>query len=399
VNGPQAPVRFMRELIGARRQLPAVVRSLGKVLPQARSYYGRSYAGLALRALRLLRRRFLPEEAYQLGLFDPSLEQATLDRYLSKSALKQIQNRLNPLPWVGLVEDKGVFYRLCRTFGLPIPELYAIVYRDRPGWAAGKRAPRSRRDWEEFLESELPPEFIVKPACGVYGRGVTAYARSERGFRSSTGDLLDARELLSCLQADPRDQGVILQERLWSHPVIAQLSGTEALQTLRVDAVSTTEGPRIMHAGLKIIRGGNLVDNLDRGATGNFIMQISLHDGRVLHGRAFEAGRPGFLTISHHPITGQLLSGTRIPCWEEVRQVALQAMDLFRPLKAVGWDIAVAGDGVRVIEGNAWSDPPLLLQGAIRRPQGVREPADFLSRLYSGTGIVSVSPQDPPPET
>jgi len=286
---------------------------------------------------------------------------------------------------------------LCKTFGLPTPELYAIVYRDRPGWAAGNSAPCSDEDWENFVESRLPDEFVAKPACGVYGRGVTAYTRSQEGFRSSRGDRLDARGLLCYLRADPLDQGVILQERLRSHPDIANLSGTEALQTLRIDVVSSSKGPQIIQAGLKMIQGENLVDNLDRGATGNFIMQISLRDGRVLHGRSYEVGRPGFRTVTRHPITGQQLSGTRIPCWEEVREVAIHAMDLFRPLKAVGWDIAVTGEGVRVIEGNAWSDPPLLLQGEFSWPRRVLDPAEFVSRLYCGNnGTVPVPPRNQP---
>jgi len=66
----------------------------------------------------------------------------------------------------------------------------------------------------------------------------------------------------------------------------------------------------------------------------------------------------GVEPVTHHPITGMEIEGAVLPGWEALRTLALRCARLFRPLRTVGWDIALTPSGPVVVEGNRWWDPP-----------------------------------------
>lgn len=53
-----------------------------------------------------------------------------------------------------------------------------------------------------------------------------------------------------------------------------------------------------------------------------------------------------------HPDTERVFSGTPIPFWSEILDVAVRAAGSFRELRTVGWDVALTTEGVFVLEGN-----------------------------------------------
>jgi len=65
----------------------------------------------------------------------------------------------------------------------------------------------------------------------------------------------------------------------------------------------------------------------------------------------------------------------------EVRELVSVAASRFMPLRTVGWDVAVAEDGPRLIEGNAWYDPPPVVQGV-----GIDAIKKALDRALEGSG-------------
>src|SRR5699024_181264 len=76
---------------------------------------------------------------------------------------------------------------------------------------------------------------------------------------------------------------------------------------------------------------------------------------------------------SSHPDTGEEIEGTEIPHWEYVKQSVLDLTKQLNFLNYVGWDVAVTPEGIKIIEGNNYSDvnilqihQPLLIDDRVR---------------------------------
>ena len=268
-----------------------------------------------------------------------------------------------------VTSDKTVFYAMCDAAGMPVPRLLAIF--DLPsGWTPDGRLPRSRSEWREFMQS-LPQEFIVKPALGLLGRGVTAFRREQDAFVAHDGQRLtpDAFYAFLCraneqnlfatgfshysLRIPGESHKTIIQEHIRAHPAIAQLTGSDALCTCRVVTQGDVSGgSRVLASAIKVISGKNLVDNFDKGALGNLWCNIDPSSGRITEAFVKDPQGDRLDRISKHPTSGRELVGFRIPEWDAIVRLADHLATVFRPQPVIHWDIGVAAGGPVVIEGN-----------------------------------------------
>jgi hypothetical protein len=321
-----------------------------------------------------------PDETLGTGLVDPKNSPEDDAGSIGKRRLTRHLRRFNPQQWECLVEDKAVFNPYCAAFGLPVPKLYAVLDKNG-GWTGTGRLVNGRAEWEVFFNNDLPQEFIIKPALGVYGRGVDLYQRSGTFFESWSGQNFSAAALYERLQNDPNHTRFVFQERVFNHPDIQRLTGTQSLQTVRFRTWISSEGQIEFYDVLfKLILGRNVSDNYDSGRTGNVIVVVDPQTGTLGAPLAASPDGIGFNMLPIHPVTGVDLSGTVLPYWAPARQLVERAARLFLPLRTIGWDVALTGTGPILIEGNAWWDPvnhchhPKLSQ---------IERARFMSRLTS----------------
>jgi hypothetical protein len=351
------------------RGLSARVRDLVADFREVGSREGWAVGGMMGRAARLgFEGEFTPREALVAGLLDPRLTPRDLEGCVSKRRLLRLQEGLNPHPFTNLTEDKALFYPYCAALGLPIPKLFGLL-----GSPSGEAfTPASGL----ALLARLPTEFVVKPALGVYGLGVQVLRRGPAGFLGR-GAPTSGEALLDGLFHDATWNRWIFQERLAPHPDLSALSGAPSLQTVRlVTQVDRSGAGRSMHALLKIVVGQNAIDNYHNGETGNLFGHVDLETGSI--GPVLGPGPRGLGLRSHdrHPETGESFSGFVVPRWREALALVERAAQAFLPLRAIGWDVAVTGSGVFLIEGNAFFDPPgneFALYGLTRResPAGV----------------------------
>jgi len=61
-----------------------------------------------------------------------------------------------------------------------------------------------------------------------------------------------------------------------------------------------------------------------------------------------------------HPITHARVLGRIVPCWDQIREIALAAHAACRDRALVGWDIAVGEEGAVLLEGNSYPDVDFL---------------------------------------
>lgn len=312
----------------------------------------------ALRYLRLaLKEGYSPAEIIMLGLLDPSEPAKSTQNEISKSKMLILQEQINPRETFALTEDKLVFSRHCRDRGLPTPEILAICC-ERQGRDFGLTQLRTVAELAAFLDRFLVDDMVLKPVHGVHGQGVLILTRKGHGYQDvGGGKNYDAAALTQFMKQFPYSEWM-LQERLFGHPDLCALSNTDSMQTARiVTYMSAPQQPAIVGARLRIIASGAGYDNFNFGASGNLLATIDPEQGVLANVLGVPEKHRGTQHVSNHPRSGRLLEGFRLPDWDGVRSLALQAAQAFWPLRTIGWDIAFTSTGPSLIEGNVTWDP------------------------------------------
>ena len=328
-------------------------------LVRACAFHRVPYATALTRALRLYSTgKFSRKEIIGYGLFVPSIA-STMPILISKERSLDRLARLNPPGLWHVTENKDEFYAICREHGLPIPATYGWTRNGRAYDADGNRIDGDRA-WGDYLSSRLPKDFIVKDRAGAYGSGFDAFRRAGSRFRSAvSGDEHDLAGFLVALSRAGGDEGVVIQERLFDAEPLAALCGRRGLQTMRINTFLHPDGRvSILFYMIKILAGDTLSDNFSMGTTGNL---IAFGDSNcVLRGAVtvHDCGS-GMKVVKSHPRTGVPFDGFALPHASEAIELAMAAQRCFPMLPTLGWDIALAEKGPRIVEANARWDPPL----------------------------------------
>jgi hypothetical protein len=294
----------------------------------------------------------------EIGLGDPAISEELLAGCMASRELVALQDALNPAELTCLTEDKSVFYPLCQALGIPVPRTLAVVSATG-GWVDGGTAVSSRETWSRILADSLPTTFVSKPARGVYGDGVVVWTRADGNFADHHGRIHSAMDLYDRLVSHPRYRCFVVQERLENHADLKTLTGTAFLQTIRAATLIEPDGrPRLLYTEMKLITGSNVIDNYKSGATGNLLVNVARETGLLAPARTLSPDGVGFVAVPRHPTTGLVLEGASLPDWSALVDLVLRCASLFRPLRTIGWDVALTPRGPVIVEGNRWWDPP-----------------------------------------
>jgi hypothetical protein len=346
-----------------RRRLREAVHKMVNIATYARRAspaYRVSAITLFARAVPLcLRHQFTGEEAFRLGLLDPDRRMDDLSCYCSRKRFTELQRSLSPASLVPLVRNKAIFYRFCLAQSIPIPALYAVGVGQTWGWTYCDRPVTTIEQWAAFLEHDLPTEFVVKPMEAAFGQGVLLFRRQNDRFTGSGGEELAASSVCECFRADCYRDGFLIQERLYNHPRLLELTDVEYLQTVRLTTlVGMDQQAHVIHSHAKLIAGSNVTDNFHGGSTGNLLVSVDLHDGRLFDPVTASLDVPGYLPLEKHPNSGREIEGFPLPFWDQTCALVREAAIRFLPIRSIGWDVALTPGGPVIVEGNIWWDPP-----------------------------------------
>lgn len=253
----------------------------------------------------------------------------------------------NPRALYPRVDDKTVTKTICHANGIPVPETYAII----------RRYGDIRRFMEMIGERS---EFVVKPASGSAGRGITVVAR-RRGadFETASGrvqSLADIQYHMTTILSGLYSLGgqvdkAIIEQRIIMHPTMAGIAvgGTPDVRVIlyrHVPVMAMVRLPTVQSEGRA---------NLHQGAAA---AAVHLVTGRTFGGVCQNR------MITRHPDTGELIAGLEIPGWHELLAAAMKLSDAIE-MGYIGVDFVVdANIGPVVLEANA--RPGLAIQVAHR---------------------------------
>lgn len=224
------------------------------------------------------------------------------------------------------------------------------------------------KDWSDIKALLIREKLlIVKPICGLGGKGIQLLHYDGRDFlsngrkrpwREMINELSTAGDVIIC---EYIRQGEFAN-RLYPHTV-----NTIRMLSMRHPESNTSF---IAAAAFRIGCSRSLpVDNL---SAGGLVCDIDMASGRL--GKAatgfFCYGR--FHWLEMHPDTGLRMEGLVIVGWDRFCRKIEEVANQFPYLPYIAWDVALGYDEIVVIEGNAWTDVsifqiyrPLLLNDRI----------------------------------
>jgi hypothetical protein len=316
------------------RDRPAAAAAIAAKLVVARGFYGIGAA------------RFLMLGMYRqpMSLWPESM-----------SYFKDVEPGLRTINWQSdgqrLSVDKLITIERFTNAGIPTAPLIAIIGRDSAEHPHdGLFANLSTVAEVAATLAAAPDRLFVKPATGWRGQGAMGPERRD-GRWWVHGESLSERELAERLVATAPPTGLLVQERLRSHPALAPIGGELGLGCVRMNTALTIDGPEFLFAFAKIMGNHGLVDNFAGGKYGNLASGVDKASGALTRVFGRKAGRQYLIeAMNTHPITGETLIGFKLPLWPEVVDLAKRTASAFAETPLVGSDIAITDKGPRVIE-------------------------------------------------
>lgn len=276
--------------------------------------------------------------------------------FVPPAYLRRLNLWVNPKEATRNVENKKRFAKLMHAAGVPAVPLLASVsvgasFLDAEDVAVSfdELLLRLRRSGHERI--------FVKPTFGANGAGVFAATVGQHVLRID-GREEDEAAFRARLFADGMFDDYLVQPLIEQHELLNRLNPA-AVNTVRIDTFVDGEQVHTDGAVLRIGSGDKCVDNW---SSGGFLAKIDLETG-ALSPTARTKAKYGRRVVREHPRTGFVFAGTIVPFWPELRALIVAAARAVRPLRYIGWDVAITPAGPLIIEGNHPSDTSLLQDG------------------------------------
>lgn len=319
-----------------------------------RATYGVSYGQQFSEAWHLFKLNQLePYEYNDNHLSDPLLTMADKERFLSYNQACILNSQLNPLPSRGILQ-KFAFSQFMGTFEIATPRSFGLFDPDF-GYTPSRESFRSVDDIRRVVNNNNLHEFVIKPAGGAKGSGITVIT-ARQGDRFSSGDEHEYDFAgLHQLMLEGFNSGlphhresVLMQERIHQHPVLAAVN-PNCTNTIRVMTFVNDAGEiEIIGRIIKFGRGKTMVDNVDKGA------MMAAIDEKGTIGPLVKYSSSKLKSIDRHPDTDARIADLKLPYFDEAVTLVRAAQLRLPQLRSLGFDIAITPHGPVIIEGNAW---------------------------------------------
>ena len=76
--------------------------------------------------------------------------------------------------------------------------------------------------------------------------------------------------------------------------------------------------------------------------------KLDIDTGKIIEDAINKEGK----IFSEHPLTKTKIEGFQIPCFDEAKQMVVEACKLSKNIRYIGWDVAITKNGPILVEGN-----------------------------------------------
>ena len=183
----------------------------------------------------------------------------------------------------------------------------------------------NEEEFRKFLKDKK--EIIVKPLSLSCGKGV----------EKINIEKADARKLYKHLLENNQ---VLVEEVATQHKAINDIY-PYSINTVRI----VTLNKKVVAAFIRFGTNRSVVDNFNHGG---IVTTINIESGIVEFPAIDKTGK----VYTKHPQTNKALIGLKIPMWEKIKQLCIEACEVTPEIGYVGWDVCVGEKRPSLIEGN-----------------------------------------------
>lgn len=272
---------------------------------------------------------------FSLGL---NKQGTSLRQILSHKEFLRIHNRLNPLRYLSILEDKYVFDRFFNGYGFPLAEMLGYIANDEVHWLNDKKV---------VALSKLPDynmDCFLKSFTKWGGQAVhkLSVVNKELFVDNCPTSLEDLKKII-------KNDLFVMQKTVYQHPVINKLSKS-SVNTIRMLTIHNGREAENFYSYLRMGIGDSLVDNISHGGLG-----CGIHSDGTLYENAI-SDKGFYVQIKNHPTTGTLFGEIQIPFFREASELVISMHNTLHCFFIVGWDVAITESGPVIIEGNPVGD-------------------------------------------
>lgn len=241
-----------------------------------------------------------------------------------------------------MLGDKLGMSRICKENGIPTVPILVV-------------AEDGKLDYRCEPTVGLERDLFIKPRQSKGSRGIEVVRYGRGKYLCENGATLDRNGLVDLVTRMSIASPVLVQPLLKNHPGLADLADVALMRMRVITCLDQGGDPVITHA---------VLSNLCKLETGwptdiEFGAAVDLDTGAL--GLMTGDKADAWLDWSeNHPVTHARVLGRIVPCWQQMRSIALAAHSACRDRALVGWDIAVAEEGAVLLEGNSYPDVDFL---------------------------------------
>jgi hypothetical protein len=343
----------------------------------ARQRFGVSYLSQLKEIYALHRLNGLePYEYFQNRLSDPALTWEAKKAYLSYNQACALHRELSPMQDRAIV-TKFLSERYFNWFGIAMPRTYGL-FDPRFGRTADGKSLQNFQEFRDFIEGLPSDKFVLKPAAGAKGSGITVILGRENSiFISADWERYSLKQLFEkCLEGwkstySHTSYGLLIQEFIQQHDVLHKIN-PHSLNTLRVITfINDRSEIEVLATEVKFGVGSSMTDNVSRGG---FAARV---DENGILREAFPENSDSCQPIEKHPTTGLQIAGIKLPYFAEGVALAKRAQLHLPQTRTLAWDIAITDKGPVIIEANVfWGHTIQIAIGRGLITPGLREVLD-----------------------
>ncbi len=252
-----------------------------------------------------------------------NLNKAQRETYVTRGINNTISKLMNQKGYYDIFYNKHILYDRFKKF----------INRD---WLYVPKG--TKEDFVNFMEKK--DVVIIKPSDATCGVGVDKLYKK---------DFKDISEMYDYVM---KQDNSIVEDVIEQNEFINQINGN-SVNTLRIVTIFSEGESHIIYAFIRIGNSDRPVDNINAGG---MCAPINIETGVIEH-VGYDKDR---ITYEKHPKTGFPIKGTKIPLWEECKQMALDCAKVIPEMGYLGWDVAVTPTGPVLVEGNEFPGHDIL---------------------------------------
>lgn len=185
--------------------------------------------------------------------------------------------------------------------------------------------------FEDFLKRH--PQVFAKNPYLMGGKGVEYIDTTNKNKREIYDRFI-------------KEGKILLEEPIKQTEEMAKLS-VNSVNTIRTGTAIDKDGNvHILYTVLRVSGSKSFLDNASQGGYWTLLSE----DGEIT--KPMYKNLPKEYITEVNPITGFKYTGFKIPQFDKVKELAIEAAQISKGLRYVGWDIAITDNGPILIEGN-----------------------------------------------